>query len=382
MDLRSTKAIIDLTAMRHNINEVRRVLPPLCNILVVVKANAYGLGAVKISKMLERNGVSYLGVAAAVEAHELRQNSINLPILMFTEATLEETFGLVNNTITQTVFSWEKAHELDIVAGSAGLVSRIHLKVDTGMGRIGCPYNDAFDIVLDIKRKLKHTILEGIYTHFPVAEDPDCPESREFTERQIAMFSELRDKLNAQGIAIPYYHCANTGGVINYPHSAFNMVRIGISAYGCHPSPKTTGLNLKSVLKFLTNVIFVKKVPAFTSISYGRHYITQKETTIATLPIGYADGYPLALSNKGKVLIRGKAYPVAGRVCMDSVMVDVGSDKVEVGDEAVLIGTQGEASFDLEEVSALLNTIPYEVICRIAPRVPRIHVGVESIDMS
>ncbi len=381
MSIRATRAIIDLAAIRHNLGLVRRLLPPECRILLVVKANAYGLGAVEVARAAERNGVYYLGVAALSEAEELRRGGVSLPILMFTEGFIEEYAELLRNNVTQTVFSFEKARELDVVAGALGKTSVVHLKVDTGMGRVGCPYGEAAEIARAIKRELRHTFLEGIYTHFPVAEEPERGDNREFTLRQIAEMRELKAALEGEGIHVPLYHCANTGAVLNFPEAAFDMVRVGISAYGCHPSGEGKRLELRNVLSFRTKVIFVKRVPAGTSISYGRRYVTERETTIATLPVGYADGYPLGLSNRGVVLINGKRYRIAGRVCMDQCMVDVGDDGVQVGDEAELFWERGEERFTVEEAADLLGTIPYEVMCRIAPRVPRIHVGLEGIDM-
>ncbi|MFA4986202.1 MAG: alanine racemase [Candidatus Brocadiia bacterium] len=381
MALRATNAVIDLTAIRNNIAQIKSCLPQNCKILVVVKGNAYGLGAVPISKMLGRVGVSYLGVAALSEAVELRKQQIGLPILMFTEGFIAEYGELLQNNVTQTVFSFKKAHEIDIVAGATDKRSDIHLKVDTGMGRVGCPYDAAFDTVMMIIRELEHTFLEGIYTHFPVAEEPTDGDNDAFTLRQIDMMSKLRSRLAAEGVHIPIFHCANSGGVLNYPTAAFDMVRVGIAAYGCHPSSQGRRLKLEHAVTFRTKVIHVKRVPAGMSISYGRKYVTGKETTIATLPVGYADGYPRALSSLGKVLIHGKEYPVAGRVCMDMLMVDVGDGPVKVEDEAVLFGRQGNASLNLEDIARSIGTVPYEIICRIAPRVPRIHVGHEEIDL-
>jgi len=382
MSLRATHAVIDLWAIRDNMKKIRQMIPHKCRILVVVKGNAYGLGVIPISKMLERAGACYLGVAALSEAIELRDNDIGLPILLFTEAFIEEYSELLKHDVTQTVFSFEKAAELNVVAGALGTSSRIHIKVDTGMGRVGCPYEEAAEIASRIHKELKYTVLEGVYTHFPVADEPDSPDNQQYTLEQIRKMTSLRDKLEAAGISIPIYHCGNTGAVLNFPDSSFGMVRVGISAYGCHPNGQGKQIDLRNVLTLKSKVIFVKRVPKGTSISYGREYITDSETTIATLPVGYADGYPMALSNKGKVLINNKEYQIAGRVCMDHCMIDVGDDKISVDDEVILIGSQGENSFFIEDVARLLDTIPYEIMCGIAPRVPRIHVGIEGIDTS
>ena len=380
MSLRATHAVIDLTAIRNNVLEVRKHIPPDCKTLVVVKGNAYGLGVIPICRMLGRIGVYYLGIAALSEAVELRRAQINLPILMFTEGFIEEFAELLNNSVTQTVFSFEKASDINVVAGALGKVSRIHLKVDTGMGRIGCTYDEAYDIVRRIKKELSYTDLEGIYTHFPVADEPDTGDNVAFTLNQIDMLAKLRERLERTGIHVPLYHCANSGAVINFPSSAFDMVRIGISAYGCQPSTQGKQYDLMNVLTSKTKVIFTKRVSKGTCISYGREYVTERETTIATLPVGYADGYPRALSNCGQVLINGKEYRIAGRVCMDQCMVDVGNDTIQVGDEVILISRRSGHSFDVEKVAQILGTIPYEIMCSIAPRVPRIHVGFEGID--
>ncbi len=380
MLLRATQAVVDLSAIRNNIGIIRRSLPPGSRVLVVVKGNAYGLGAVKISKMLQLNGVDYLGVAAISEIMELRNASISLPILMFTEPFIEEYRQLVENEATATVFSFKTAYDLDVAAGTLGRSIKVHLKVDTGMGRVGCPYEDAYEIATRIKRELKYARLEGIYTHFPVAEEPDTAGNREFTLEQIRKMKELRDRLK---LDIPrlIFHCANTGGVLNFPEAAFDMVRVGIAAYGCNPSQQGRSLELENVLTLKTRVIFTKRVPAGTPVSYGMEYKTPKETTIATLPVGYADGYPRALSGKGQVMINGRKYTIAGRVCMDMCMIDVGDDPVKVGDEAILIGDSEGHSFRVEDIARICGTIPYEVLVRISPRVSRLHNGQEGIDM-
>ncbi|MDZ7815697.1 MAG: alanine racemase [Planctomycetota bacterium] len=381
--LRSTKAIIDLAAIRSNLNAVRKRLENGTRVLVVVKGNAYGLGAVNISRMLQRsNSADYLGVAALSEAIELRKAGISLPILMFTEAFIEECMMLLRNDITLTVFSFESAKDLNVVAGASGTTSCIHLKVDTGMGRVGCPYEEAADIAARIKRELKYTNLEGIYTHLSVADEPEDGDNRQYTEEQILKLARLKKKLTENKVRVPILHCANTGAVLNFPSSRFDMVRVGISAYGCHPSPQGERLPLKGVLTLKSKVIYVKRIPAGTCISYGREYVTEKETTIATIPIGYGDGYPRALSGKGVVAIDGRTYPIAGRVCMDMIMVDVGDHEVKVDDEVVLIGTGDNDELSLEGIAEKVGTIPYEILTRISSRVPRVHIGEEGIDLA
>jgi alanine racemase len=380
LQLRATQAVVDLSAIRHNVRQIRRELPQGCSILVVVKGNSYGLGAVEISKMLQMNSVEYLGVATLSEVADLRNGDITTPILMLTEPFIDEYVKLLNLDTTLTVFSENRALEIDIVAGANSCYAKLHLKVDTGMGRVGCPYEEAFDIACGLSKNLRFSALEGIYTHFPVADEPDEPGAVEFTQRQIGMMQELKERLDRAGVFVPYYHCANTGGVLNFPQAAFDMVRVGISAYGCHPSTTGKRLDLRDVLTLKTKVIYLKRVPAGTSVSYGRTYTTSKETTIVTLPVGYTDGYPRALSNKGRVSINGKSYTIAGRVCMDMCMVDVSDDPVRVGDEATLIGGTGENRFSLDDAAAICGTIPYEILVRISPRVPRLPVGLEGID--
>ncbi|GAB4151228.1 MAG: alanine racemase [Planctomycetota bacterium] len=378
--LRATLAVVDLSAIRHNIRQIRKLLPPGCAILVVVKGNAYGLGAVQISRMLQMNSVEYLGVATLSEVEELRAANITTPILMLTEPFINEYVRLLELDTSLTVFSTERAHEIDIVAGSHSRNPKLHLKVDTGMGRVGCRYEEAYDVACWLANELKYSELEGIYTHFPMADEPHDADARSFTLHQIEMMAKLREKLESTGIHVPYYHCANTGGVLNFPDSAFDMVRVGIAAYGCLPGPSSTEIELKDVLTLKTKVNYIKRVPAGTSISYGHTYTTERETTIVTLPVGYADGYPRALSNKGRVIINGRSYPLAGRVCMDMCMVDVGDDHVRIGDEAILIGGSGENRFSLDEVAEICGTIPYEILVRISPRVSRLHIGLEGLD--
>lgn len=380
MLLRATQAVVNLSAIRSNVGVVRRALPPGCRILVVVKGNAYGLGAVKISQMLQLNNIDYLGVAAVSEITELRSKGISLPILMFTEPFIEEYKQLVENDATATVFSFKTAYDLNVLAGALSRTVKLHLKVDTGMGRVGCPYEEAYETAVKIRQELKYAELEGVYTHFPVAEEPDTPGNREFTMEQIRKMKALKDSLKPDFPRL-LFHCSNTGGLLNFPEAAFDMVRVGIAAYGCNPSEQGKKLELENVLTLKTRVIFTKRVPAGTPISYGMEYRTDHETTIATLPVGYADGYPRALSGRGQVMIRDRIYTIAGRVCMDMCMIDVGDDSVQVGDEAILIGDCAGHSFTVEDIARICGTIPYEVLVRISPRVSRLHNGQEGIDL-
>ncbi|MDP2043740.1 MAG: alanine racemase, partial [Candidatus Omnitrophota bacterium] len=245
---------------------------------------------------------------------------------------------------------------------------RLHIKVDTGMGRIGVSHDHAFRLAEKI-HKLKFIIIDGIFTHFPFADL-----NRKFTVFQINLFNKLVSDLKKRGIVIPLVHAANSIGLIDYKDSHFTMVRPGLVIYGLYPKQRMD-INLKPVLSLKTRVIFIKKVPAGYGISYGHTYITKRPTRIATLPIGYGDGYPRNLSNLAWLLIGGKRKRISGRICMDQIMVDVGSQKLKIGDEVVLIGAQGKEKITAEELARLAKTIPYEIVCGLGSRIPRIYIN-------
>lgn len=339
--------------------------------MVAVKANAYGHGIVEVSKKLAQCGVDCLGVACVDEALILRKNLVKKPILNLGAFLKGDIEAIVENDITATVADLKMAKLLDSCARRLKRKVKVHVKIDTGMGRLGVWHREADDFIFKICH-FENLSVEGLYTHFPSADSDEA-----FTRSQIDIFCALVDKLEARGLAIPLKHLANSMAVVGFKDSYFNLVRPGLAIYGLHPKEELLGkISLKPALAFKTKIAYLKNVPKGRSISYGRTYITKKPTTIATLPVGYGDGYNRLLSNKGQVLIRGKFCPVVGVVCMDQTMVDIGSPEgVRCEDEVVLIGSQKGKILRVEDIARLCDTIPYEVVCWISPRVPRIYLN-------
>lgn len=366
---RPTWAEIDLRAVAYNYKQLKRIVGRDIRIMAVVKANAYGHGTVEVSEVLEKLGVDYLGVATTDEAIRLRDHGIKSPILILGHVLPEEVRAAVERDISITVCGDEL---LDAVRDSAkdGLKAKVHIKIDTGMGRIGIWHEEALHFIKNLAQE-KGVIIEGIYTHFSSAGRDDF-----FTTYQIEAFEKLLAKLDDFDIDIPLKHAANSIATIDFKRSHQNLVRPGLVIYGMYPKhtfPKL--IKLKPVLSLKTRIVYLKDTPAGRSISYGRSYITQKPTVVATLPIGYADGYDRNLSNRAEVLVRGRRAPVIGRVTMDQTMIDVGHIKgVRVGDEVVLIGKQGRDEIRAEKIARLAGTIAYETVCSISNRVPRVYI--------
>lgn len=366
--LRPTWAEINLSALKYNFNKARELAGKDTKILVAVKADAYGHGILEVSRALVNFGVDYLGVATSDEAIALRSSGIKIPILLFGAILRGEVLAILRYDITATVPSLEVARFLSICARRLGKKVKIHTKIDTGMGRLGVWHKEALCFIKEIKR-YRNLELEGIYTHLPSADEKD----RHFTERQLFYFNELIKNLERSDIFIPLRHAANSMGLLRFKSPYLNLVRPGLMIYGLYPDLKTPRMiDLKPVLSFKTRIVYIKEVLKGRSISYGRTFVTNKKSKIATLPVGYGDGYPRFLSNRAYVLIKGKKAPVVGRVCMDQTMVDVsGIDKVRIGDEVVLIGRQGRETITAEQLADIGNTISYEIVCGISKRVPR-----------
>ena len=365
---RPTWAEVSLSAIEHNFKQVRRLVGKETNIMIVVKANAYGHGIVEVSTVLERLGVDYLGVATTDEAVRLREHGIKTPILVLGSVLPDEVKVLVENNVTLTLCSEDLLAAI-MKETPIGLKAKVHIKIDTGMGRIGIWHEEALQFIKTIAQE-KNVIIEGIYTHFSSAGRDDF-----FTNYQIESFEKLLAKLEGFDIRIPLRHSANSIATVDFKRSHLNLVRPGLIIYGMYPKHTFPRLiKLKPVLSLKTRIVYIKETPAGRSISYGRTYVTQKHTRIATLPIGYADGYARNLSNRAEVLIRGRRAPVAGRVTMDQTMIDIGHLKgVRIGDEVVLIGKQGRNEIRSEKLARLAETIAYEFICGISNRVPRIY---------
>lgn len=364
---RPTWAEIKLDNLGYNLRQIRKILSARVKIMACVKADAYGHGLVAVAKELASCKIDYLGAASIDEGIKLRQAGIKLPILVLGLILKKDIAPLFTHNLTSTVCSDEFIFFLNAAAAKRGRPVKVHIKVDTGMGRLGILYKDAIKF---IKRagKLKFIRIEGISTHFPCADM-----NKDFTLYQTELFERLITGLAEEGIRMPLVHAANSMGLIGYKESHFNMVRPGLAIYGLYPK-EGLDINLKPVLSLKTRVIYFKKVPRGWGVSYGHTYVTKKDTTVVTLPIGYGDGYPRNLSNVASVLIRGERFKISGRVCMDQIMVDVGNLPVKTGDEAVLIGSQGKNKITAEELAVQSGTIPYEIVCGLGSRIPRVYI--------
>ncbi len=367
---RPTHAIISLGALRRNFRALQQ-LAGVKSIMAVVKANAYGHGLEETARALVDEGVAYFGVGFLEEGIELRRAGIRTPILVLGGAVGYQSALFLEYDLDLTVSSVAVARRVAEEVRLQGRKARVHLKIDTGMGRIGVSWKNALPF---IEEALTYDELEvvGIYSHLATADESDSSFARE----QLDRFSKVIDEIKESGCNIPQIHIANSGALFQHEDNGSNMVRLGISLYGCRPTEETkVPISLEPVMSLMSEVVFVKRVPEGTPVSYGCTWKAPRETTIATIPIGYGDGYPRALSNKGQVLIRGKRMPVVGTVCMDQIMVDCEDVKVEVGDPTALIGLQGDERITAEKVAGWLNTIPYEVTTQINTRVPRVFVG-------
>lgn len=367
-------AEIDLDALRGNIREIRRITNSRAQVMAVVKADAYGHGAGQVSRAALQSGAAWLGVSLLQEALELRRQGIEAPVLIFGFTPDEDAEEVVSNGISQTVFTREAALALAAAARKLGRQARVHIKIETGMGRIGFPATgETVELIARLAR-LPNLEIEGIYTHFASADDP----GKSYAEQQFMKLQQVLKQLAARGVYIRWRHCANSPAVIELPYTHLDLVRPGIILYGLYPSPAAPRglIALKPVMSLKARVVLVKEVAAGASIGYGCTYVARAATRIATLPLGYADGYSRLLSNKAEVLVRGRRAPVAGRVCMDQLMVDVGQiPGVKPGDEAVLIGRQGDGEVTADELADHIGTISYEIVARIGERVPRLYIG-------
>ena len=373
---RPTFAEIDLAALQHNYRIIRSGLPVTTEILAVVKADAYGHGFEEISRELDNLGVNAFGVAFLAEAIQLRKSGIDKPILLLGGVYPGQERKCIGFNLSTTVFTMEQAQALDQAAGRLFRKAQIHLKIDTGMGRLGIPYSDA-PTFLDELRTLPNLALEGVISHFASADELD-EGGRSFTGLQTERFGKVIAATRAAGFAPRYIHIDNSAGVLLGNCPDCNLVRPGITLYGSLPSPDFQGqVDLRPVMRLKSRIAMLKWVEAGTTISYARRFTASDRTLIASVPVGYADGYPRALTNKAEVLIRGQRARVTGTVCMDWIMIDVtGIDGVAVGDEVVLMGADASGnSIHAEELAAWAGTIPYEIYCGISKRVPRVYLN-------
>lgn len=367
---RPSVCYIDHEALRWNFRQIRSLIGPQVKILSMVKANGYGHGAPAVARTLAAEGSDAFGVAIIEEAIELRRHGITAPILVLTGVYLGQLELFFEHDLMPVVHDADALQRLDAAVAQGGRSLDVHLKIDTGMGRIGFRAAECDSWLPQIKR-LKALKVEGVFSHFSHAESVEG----QYTRKQLEIFHDLVKRLAAIGIAPPVIHLANSAATITLPEAYFNMVRPGLMLYGVYPSPEMAArISLKPVLSWKTRILQLKKVPSHTSISYGQTFITKRDSLIATLPIGYADGYPRLLSNRGQALVGGKRAPVAGRVCMDLTMLDVTDiGKIHQGDEVVLLGPQENETISADEMAAWADTISYEILTSIGTRIPRIH---------
>ena len=348
-------AEIDLDAILHNMDAMRGNIAKDTKIMAVIKADGYGHGAVEIAETIEKLDYLYgYAVATVEEGLILRNHGIQKPILILGYVFPDQYVDMIKAGIRPTVFTREMAEKLSVAAASIGRDCKIHFAIDTGMSRIGYQ-------------------VEGIFTHFAKADEKD----KEPTYQQIKLFRKMIDMLEERGVSIPIHHCSNSAGIVDIPEANMDMVRAGITLYGMWPSEDVdkTAISLKPALSLVTHVAYVKELPAGRAISYGGTYVTKEPRMIATIPVGYADGYARGLSNKGAVLIHGRRAPILGRVCMDQFMVDVTDiPDVKNEDEVILIGRDGDECITMEEVGGLSGRFNYEFACDLGKRIPRVYI--------
>lgn len=377
-----TKVVVDLDAVAGNIAALRRITHAKARLMAVVKANGYGHGSVEISKTALANGADSLGVARIEEGRELRSAGISAPILVFGYIPEPDMPDLVEYDMTATAYSLESARAISETATKLGKSIRVHVKIDSGMGRLGylpdilrgtADHGKRLGAIVDeilSVAKQPGLFLDGIYTHFATADKSD----KRFAIDQFNLFLHLLSCLEKNGMEIPVRHAANSSAIIDMPETHLDMVRAGISLYGLYPSREVDRrrISLTPAMSLKTRVIHLKKVPAHFPVGYGRTHVTKTPTVIATVPIGYADGYSRLLSNRGHMLVRGQRAPVVGRVCMDLAMLDVGHIAgVSLYDEVVAFGKQQDAFLSVDELAVLMDTVNYEIVASISERIPR-----------
>ncbi|MBI5971084.1 MAG: alanine racemase [Deltaproteobacteria bacterium] len=371
MEKRPTAAYINVGALKHNYSRMREMIPPDVKMMARVKANAYGHGDAQCARIFEDAGCDSLGVALPEEGAALRKAGIKLPIVVLGGIFPGQIKDIFELDLTPVVFDISTARLLSSYARSSGKTKDIHVKLDTGMGRLGllahqiAPFFNALKDLPGIR-------VQALISHFSESEDVESS----FTKDQLNAFVEIVEEIKELGFDPEFIDMANSAAAMAHPDTHLNLVRPGISLYGAYPSPALKQkADLKPALQLKTRILLLKNVPAGFFVSYGRKFATTRESVIATLPIGYADGVPRRLSGVGSILVRGKKCPITGVVTMDMTMCDVTDvPDVTAGDEAVIIGSQGPASITVEDVAAQAGTISYEILCNISGRVPRIYV--------
>jgi len=366
---RPTFAEIDLSAIEHNVRAIRARVGPHVRIMPAVKADGYGHGAIEVGKTCLSAGADVLCVASIEEAADLRESGIEAPILILGCLLPDAVEAVLDYELATTVCDLAYAEALSKAALARGTRPEVHLKVDTGMGRLGVDADRAVEFGCAIS-ELGGLKMAGLFTHFPSADEAD----KSFTLEQISLFRRVVESVKKRGISVGLVHASNSGGILAYPEADFDAVRPGVIVYGVYPSSEVEkSIELKPAMSLKTRIVYLKNVAPGSSVSYGRTYVVNRRSVIATVPVGYADGYPRSLSNKGSALVRGCRVPVVGRVCMDQSLVDVTDvPDVQVGDEVVLYGG-GWEFLDLTTTAESIGTIPYELMCAVSARVPRVY---------
>jgi alanine racemase len=378
---RATVAEVHVSNLRHNVQALRSLLQPGVRLMAVVKADAYGHGAGPCTRAVLEAGADTLGVGILAEGIELRELGIKAPIQVLVGIFPDEADELIQHNLTTTLYSRSLAETLSQRAGLLGMDVGVHIKIDTGMGRLGVPPEQLSGLVEYIMG-LNNVRIESVFTHLSSADDSDP----EFTQNQIARLQSALEQLKAAKFNIPLAHCANSAALLQFPKSQFDLVRPGIALYGALPSPGlgpvvdelTRGnknFPLRPVMQWKTRILTINSLPKGSPVSYGKKFVTQRRSKIATLPVGYADGLERLLTHNMQVLVGGHKVPQVGTICMDMCMVDV-TDRIGVkeGDEVVLLGHQGSETITADEMAAQAGTIPYEILCGVGKRVPRIYI--------
>lgn len=364
---RPTFVEIDLASIKFNLLGVRRRVGKKVNLMAVVKANAYGHGLVEVARFAEKGLAEYFGVALAEEGKTLREAGIRAPILIFTLPVAAQFKAYTEHSLEATICSLSDARRLNDFAAKQRTTVGVHLKIETGMNRIGVKVEKLQKLLRGL-RSLRRIEIKGVYTHFATADSKD----KQYARFQLKVFERALEILRREKMEAEFVHAANSGAILDMPETYFSMVRPGIMMYGYYPTLETTeSIPLRTALTLKSKVSLVKWIEAGESVSYGRRFIAEKRTKIATLPVGYADGFSRVLTGQASVLLGGESFPVVGTICMDQLMVNVGDADVSVGDEAILLGTQKKRVITAWDLALKLRTVPYEICCGISARVPR-----------
>lgn len=367
-----TWAEVDLDAIAHNMREIRKITDPKTQIMAVVKADGYGHGFMEVTKTLLENGADRLAVAIPEEGKQLRKRGIDVPVLLLSATMEDDIDEIIDLDLTTNVFSYEFAEIISKVAAKKEKTANIHIKLDTGMSRIGFVISDDNSEVIEeiIKiSKLPYINIEGLFSHFSTSDEADDS----YTRLQFKRFMSVACALEERGLHIPIKHICNSAGIMMYPEMHLDMVRPGVILYGMYPSDEVdkSKLNLIPAMTLKSRITYVKEVEPGRGVSYGKEYITDKKTKIATVPIGYADGYLRKIAQHGEMIVKGVKVPIIGRICMDQCMIDVTDvHNIERGDEAIIFGREG---ITVDDVASWCGTINYEVSCMISKRIPRIY---------